>query len=151
MRISRFRAAFKILVYLVVYSLATSQPYLVRVLAHAVQLRNGILERLPGHLARLLRVPQHLFANTLEDYRRLWKIQKVSPQNSWLCTDNIAIDPHFFVHVFRLSQHRRTQLFPTCAISGVRSTTRTPCLRLETRKNLSKRMIQSHSNGRQYP
>ena len=39
---------------------------LVRVLAHAVQLRNGILERLPGHLARLLRVPQHLFANTSE-------------------------------------------------------------------------------------
>ena len=66
MRISRFRAAFKILVYLVVYSLSTSQPYLVRVLAHAVQLRNGILERLPGHLARLLRVPQHLFANTSE-------------------------------------------------------------------------------------
>ena len=68
----------------------------------------------------------------------LWKVQKVSPQNSWLCTDNMAIDPHFFVHVFRLSQHRRTQLFPTCAISSVRSTTRTPCLRLETRKNMQK-------------
>ena len=46
---------------------------LVRILADAVKLRNGILERLASHLARLLRVPQHLNRRRLFQRSELYR------------------------------------------------------------------------------